>query len=107
MSKFKYGDTVIPKVAKTYYIGPLSSEIVPGEEGEVIDSLCDEITVLFNGIIELVYCEDELELVNPRSESELKISIAKLREVLDKMADTDNMVVESVDYIINRIKCEL
>lgn len=41
------------------------------------------------------------------SDSDLTISLAKLREVLNGMADCDGFVVETPDTIINRIKQEL
>lgn len=108
MSKrFKYGDLVTPTVTKTYHIGAYSEDIVPGEKGEVIHSLSGEVTVLFNGIIGLDYCEDELELVNPRSESELEISLAKLREVANNMPYNIFAEEFDIDDLINRIKQEL
>lgn len=106
MSKFKYGDLVTPKVAKTYHVGGYSDDIVPGEKGKVIHSLAGEVTVLFNGIIELDYCEDELELVNPPSDSDLTISLAKLREVLNEELK-HRILPSKIDEIINRIKQEL
>lgn len=46
-------------------------------------------------------------LVKVTEEEALTISLVKLREVLNGMADTDGFVVETPDNIINRIKQEL
>lgn len=95
MSKFRKGDRVRIMQRDTIY--------------EVIEVIED-----YGGRYRLSDCGGTwggqyLTLVEPYnpSESDLTISLAKLREVLEGMADCDGFVVETPDTIINRIKQEL
>lgn len=57
-----------------------------------------------------VYYNAELDFDVEESEqtdSDLRISVAKLREVLEELASVRGVVNESVDEIINRVKQEL
>ena len=42
-----------------------------------------------------------------KSDSDLRISVAKLREVLEKLADGNGFLVEDVDTIIEKVKSEI
>lgn len=91
MSKFKKGDTVWL-----------------GRDLHTVEAVMPNNKYQLDGVLTYIpedwldpFVEEELP------ESQHKISLAKLREVLNGMADTDGFVVETPDNIINRIKREL
>lgn len=43
----------------------------------------------------------------PISDSDLRISVAKLREVLESIADGNGFLCEDIDVIIEKVKSEL
>lgn len=58
-----------------------------------------------NGDYTLMLCGNrKCNLVNPPEESEFRISLEHLREILEDMADGNGFLVEDVDDIIKRVK---
>ncbi|WP_290456506.1 hypothetical protein [uncultured Muribaculum sp.] len=54
-----------------------------------------------------VYSAKDLEFNQPIPESDIRISVAHLREILEELASVRGVVNESVDEIINRVKKEI
>ena len=105
MSKFKKGDWVTPKEATDFFVNGEAYSIVNGDVGKVTDVWCGKVTVMFNGFMELTYQENQLEPYTP-SDTNLTISLAKLREVLNEELK-HKMLPSKIDKIIDRIKQEL
>lgn len=108
MSKFKKGDWVTPTETTDFFVNGEAYSIVNGDMGKVTWVCNNEVTVCFNDFMEATYYESQLEPYTP-SDTDLTITLAKLREVLNEYSEEKNLMIDDFDTeeIIDRIKQEL